>query len=181
MVYLIAILVFATVATLIIKSGPPGRSGSGARPKQTPPGNKLDSSMKELADKARALAKKEYRLDLTNDRASIEDLENKILQDFHHNQLISAYPEEELAATSQLWGAYVGEVLRRIRPGVWQTKSRYEGRRPMPFVLDRNAEVFPCTWVYRRIKHGPTYCLHDKAVEFADNRDNPRYALLGIE
>ncbi|MFT5031116.1 MAG: hypothetical protein ACI9VS_003579, partial [Candidatus Binatia bacterium] len=37
MVYLIAILVFATVATLIIKSGPPGRSGSGARPKQTPP------------------------------------------------------------------------------------------------------------------------------------------------
>ena len=111
----------------------------------------------------------------------MKDLEDKILEDLRHNQLISAYPEEELAEISQLWGAYIGEVLRRIRPGEWQPKSRHEGRRPLPFTLNRNAEVFPCAWVYRRIKHGEDHCVHAKAREYAENRDNPRYALKGIE
>ena len=178
MVFFIAILVFAVVATLVIKFGPEGGGAlkNAARRRRT-----LDDKMKELGDQARALARKEYKLELTHDRASIRDLENRILEDLHHNQLITAYPEEELMEISQLWGAYVGEVLRRIRPGRWQPKSRHEGRRPMPFVLNRNTEVFPCSWVYRRIKHGADHCVHYRACEFADNRDNPRYALKGGE
>lgn len=178
MIYLIAFLIFAILAALAVTSGKGGTAKAWLR---VPRGRTLDDSMKELAVKARALARTEYKLDLTHDRASIKDLEGEILDDLHQNQLIAAYPEEELTEMSQLWGAYVGEVLRRIRPGQWRSKSRHEGRRPMPFVLDRNAEVFPCAWVYRRIKHGPDFCVHAKAGEYADNRDNPRYALKEIE
>lgn len=178
MIYLIAFLIFAILAALAVKSGKGGTAKAWLR---VPRGRTLDDAMKELADKARALARKEHKLDLTHDRASVKDLEDQILDDLHQNQLIAAYPDEELTEMSQLWGAYIGEALRRIRPGEWRPKSKHDGRRPMPFVLDRNAEVFPCAWVYRRIKHGPDYCVHAKAREFADNRDNPRYALLGIE
>ncbi len=178
MVYVIAIAAVAAAIFAIVKFIPPGGGGSRGRGVR---GGSTDEEMKQLAVQARVEAKKEYRLDLTHDRASVKDMEETILRDLHNNQLIAPYPEEELAELSRLWGAYLGETLRRIRPGVWRARSRHEGRRPMPFVLDRDHEVFPCSWVYRRIKHGSDYGVHAKACEFADNRDNPRFALKGAE
>ena len=173
MEYVFGILVVTAIVFAIVKLA---RGGLGSRA-----GGGADAEMKRLANIARIAAERDYRLKLTHDRASVKDLEDAILQDLHHNQLISPYPDEELAELSHLWGAYLGEVLRRVRPGAWQARSRHGGRRPMPFVLDRHHEVFPCSWVYRRIKHGPEYGVHAKACEFADNRDNPEYALKGAE
>ncbi len=170
--YVLGILVLATLVFVIVKFAGGGRGGAGGG---------ADAEMKRLGNDARIVAEREYKLKLTHDRASVKDLEDEILQDLHHNQLITPYPEDELAELCRLWGAYVGEVLRRVRPGVWRARSRHGNRRPMPFMLDRDHEVFPCSWVYRRIKHGPEYGVHAKACEFADNRDNPNYALKGAE
>lgn len=177
MEYVVGILAVIVIVVYVVRSAGAGASRIGGKLK----GDSTDEEMKRLAAAARLAAKKEYRLDLTHDRASISDLENEIMQDLHHNQLITPYPEEELTELSRLWGAYVGEILRRVRAGIWQSRSRHGDRRPMPFVIDRNHEVFPCSWVYRRIKHGPEYSVHRKACEFADNRDNPKYALKGEE
>ena len=170
--YVIGIVILAAAVFVIVKFA---RGGAGAG------GDAADEEMKRLAHDARRLAEREYRLKLTHDRASVKELEEEILQDLRNNQLITPYPEKELAELCRLWGAYIGEVLRRVRPGVWRARSRHGDRRPMPFVLDREHEVFPCSWVYRRIKHGPEYGVHAKACEFAENRDNPNYALKGAE
>jgi len=171
MEYVVAILAVAAIVVFVLRSSGRGESA----------GNSFDREMRQLAAEAIHLAKNEYKLTLTNDRASIRDLEDKVIQDLRNNQLISPYAEDELAELSRLWGAYVGEVLRRIRPGKWRGSSRHGDRRPMPFVLNRNQEVFPCSWIYRRIKHGAEFGVHAKVCEFADNRDNPEYAVKGIE
>lgn len=135
----------------------------------------MDGIMKSKALEARNRAKSEYRIDLIHDRSSIKDLE-KILDDLRNNHLIETYSEQALADECQIWGAYVGEVLRRIRKGKWRKRSKHRGSRPMPFILNRRCEVFPCSWVYRRIKHGTEYSVVDKVREFTENRDNPNYA-----
>ncbi|MDA1273391.1 MAG: hypothetical protein O2960_04970 [Verrucomicrobia bacterium] len=136
----------------------------------------LGGIMKVNAQKARTRAREEYRIELTYDRSSISDLE-RILDDLRHNHQIETYSEEDLAEASRIWGAYVGEVLRRIRSGKWNNRSRHAGKRPMPFVLNRRSEVFPCSWIYRRIKHGPEHSVAAKVREFTENRDNPDYAV----
>jgi hypothetical protein len=135
----------------------------------------LDAEMKVLAMDAVTRAKEEYRIQLTYDRSCVAELERKILNDLHNNHLIETLSTETLASESQLWGAYVGEVLRRIRPGCWREKSKGTKRRAMPFTFGSRGEVFPCDWVLRRIKHGEKFNIADAVDEYVRNRDKPGY------
>jgi hypothetical protein len=135
----------------------------------------LDAEMKVLAMDAVTRAKEEYRIQLTYDRSCVADLERKILNDLHNNHLIETLSVEQLASESQLWGAYLGEVLRRIRPGVWREKSKGTERRAMPFTYGVRGEVFPCDWVLRRIKHGEKFNLAAAVEDFVSHRDDPNY------
>lgn len=169
---ILGFVILGTIVFLIVQSLIRPRLSSGAQPRMP---HSMDGMMKSKALEARNRAKSEYRIDLIHDRSSIKDLE-RILDDLRNNHLIETYSEQALADECQVWGAYVGEVLRRIRRGKWRKRSKHAGHRPMPFVLNRRCEIFPCSWIYRRIKHGPEYSVQDKVREFTANRDNPNYA-----
>ncbi|MBG87310.1 MAG: hypothetical protein CMO80_10470 [Verrucomicrobiales bacterium] len=141
----------------------------------------LDAEMKVLAMDAVSRAKEEYRAELTYDRSSVKVLEERILKDLHHNHLIEPLSAETLMSESQLWGAYLGEVLRRIRDGKWREKSSQRGKRAMPFKFSSRGEVFPCDWVLRRIKHGDEFNLAEAIEEYVKNRDNAAYTGLSEE
>jgi len=170
---LLGILILFAIIVVLVRSL---RQSESASIRGSVFGRSMDGIMKVNAQKARNRAREEYRIELTYDRSSISDME-RILDDLRHNHRIESYSEEDLAEESRIWGAYVGEVLRRIRSGKWNKRSRHAGKRPMPFVLNRCSEVFPCSWIYRRIKHGPEYSVEEKVREFTENRDNPDYAV----
>lgn len=134
----------------------------------------LDSEMKVLAAEAVTRAKEEYRVQLTYDRSGVKDLESRILGDLHANHVIESTPVETLAAESRMWGAYLGEVLRRIRAGHWRKQSRRSDR-PMPFDFGPG-EVFPCDWILRRIKHGERFDLAAAVEDYVRNRDRADYS-----
>jgi hypothetical protein len=63
--------------------------------------------------------------------------------------------EQEIADAAHLWGAYIGEVIKRIHPAHWAKDSQVAGKDALPIIYDDNGgESYPCAWVYHRLKNG---------------------------
>lgn len=64
--------------------------------------------------------------------------------------------EQDLVRSSMQWGAYIGEVIRRLKPSHWEIDSTIGGDGSFPIVFDEERhETFPIRWCYKRIKNGP--------------------------
>lgn len=109
--------------------------------------------MAGLAERARAAARKEQDLDLDFSRASVEALE-RILAALHRRHRANPIPETELGDAVNLWGAYLGETIRRHKPGAWRCDSTVGGKGSLPLVHGAGEEAFPVAWTYRRIVNG---------------------------
>jgi len=114
----------------------------------------FDYAMQVVAKEAVKRAKREHSVDLDFSPDSIERLE-EMLGRIHDEHLKSPLTEKELSLQSIRWGAYVGEVVKRVQPGKWRRDSEKMGRGTMPVVFDSANEAFPCSWVYKRIADGP--------------------------
>jgi len=63
--------------------------------------------------------------------------------------------EKELADAADLWGAYLGEVMKRRHAAHWARGSVAGGKDALALVCnDTGEESFPCAWVYHRLKNG---------------------------
>ncbi len=114
----------------------------------------FDYAMQVVAKEAVRRAKTEHRVDLNFAPDSVERLET-MLGNIHEAHLKNPLSEKELSLQSIRWGAYIGEVLKRVRPGKWHRDSPKAGRGTMPLVFDSEHQGFPCSWVYKRIADGP--------------------------
>ena len=116
----------------------------------------MDSLMDARAGDAAQRAASDFGVVLDFSPASLDVLEHEVLAVLHRRHLTSPMDGRTLRATSSLWAAYVGAVLKRqLGTGRWHTNSRYAGREALPFTIDDDHEVFVAGWIERRITGGP--------------------------
>lgn len=127
----------------------------------------FDYAMQVVAKEAVRRAKSEHKVNLDFSPNSIETLE-EMLGRIHQGHLQKALTEKDLSLQSIRWGAYLGEVIKRVRPGKWQRDSEQAGRGTMPVVFDSSNEAFPCSWVYKRMADGPDDNIVFKFQVFSD-------------
>lgn len=114
----------------------------------------FDYAMQVVAKEAVKRARKDFQTELDFSPDSIESLEN-ILAKIHETHLKNPLSEKDLSLLSIRWGAYIGEVAKRVQPGKWRRDSEKLGRGTMPVVFDSASEAFPCSWAYKRVADGP--------------------------
>lgn len=67
---------------------------------------------------------------------------------------LSSSDSDELERQVKLWGAYLGEVVRRQRDGAWDLVS-YPGRiAAVPAMVVARSQLYPLMKVYRRLTMG---------------------------
>ncbi len=115
----------------------------------------FDYAMKVVANEAVRTAKQEHQVMLDFSPASVQRLEGDILAKLHEAHLKTSMSEQNLSRLSIRWGAYLGETLKRRRPGRWHRDSQKVGRGTTPVVFEPGTEAFPRSWVYKRIADGP--------------------------
>jgi hypothetical protein len=107
----------------------------------------LGSMMEGYARAAADLGKSEFhqKLDFTSE--SIDALDEILV-------LVGESPELELDFEVRLWGAYLGEVLRRRYAGTWEMTQYPGGMVAVPAIEVRASRLFPLLKVYRRLTVG---------------------------
>jgi len=129
----------------------------------------FDYGMRQVAKLAVAIAQAEAGVDLDYSPASVHRVEN-ILAELHNRHLQTPISEREISRLSLRWGAYIGEVMKRVRPGKWRRDSEKIGAGAMPLIFDSASEAFPCSWVHKRIVDGPDDNVVFKFQVFSDPR-----------
>jgi hypothetical protein len=124
------------------------------RTRQSLPERPVAEQMGELAAGAVEAARDAYEVVLDYGVPSVESVEG-ILGRLHEEHRAHPFFPERIAAEANRWGAYVGEVARRVRGGEWWRDSAHVGANTFPLVFGEQNEVYPCAWCYRRITNGP--------------------------
>lgn len=141
---LLIAIAFAAVLYLRIKA---------ARPRQLTNRDVADEMSLRAAQAVEAAAR-EYGLDFDFSGDSVERVE-EILDRIHQRHLAKPLDDRDLTRESLCWGAYVGEVIRRIKPAHWELDSEHSGPGSLPIVYDGgDGQSFPVRWCAKRIKNG---------------------------
>jgi len=118
------------------------------------PNEMINIEMASLSTEAVGLAKSSYGITLDYSPDSVKSVE-KLLAVKYDLQKTQPMSESELADTAHAFGAYIGEVMKRMRPGHWERDSAAGGKDALPFIFnDSGEQSFPCAWVYHRLKNG---------------------------
>ena len=103
--------------------------------------------MEGYAQAATELARSEFKQKLDFTSESIDSLDDILVR-------IGESPELDLDFEVRLWGAYLGEVLRRRYAGTWEMTQYPGGINAVPAVELRGSRLFPLMKVYRRLSEG---------------------------
>ena len=126
-------------------------------------------AMRLLAKRAVLIARREQGVTLDYSPGSIERVE-RILSALHDRQTGNPMSDRELSILSARWGAYIGEVMKRVRSAKWRRDSEVSGAGAMPLIFDAGSEAYPRSWVYKRIVDGPEDNIVFKFQAFADSQ-----------
>ena len=114
----------------------------------------IDDYMAALSARAVDSAKSSYGVNLDYSPDSVKSVE-KILETKYDLQKSQPMTENQIVDAAHLWGAYIGEVMKRTHPARWNRDSVAPGKDSLPIVyLDTHEESYPCAWVYHRLKNG---------------------------
>jgi hypothetical protein len=91
------------------------------------------------------------RLDFTPE--SVEQVES-ILAKIHERHAAAPLSDSDLIKESLKWGAYVGDVIRRVRSARWGVDSVVGGPGSFPIIYEDSGESFPIRWCHKRIVNG---------------------------
>ena len=129
----------------------------------------MNSLMVGRAGDAVQFASRDYGVVLDYSVPSLETLDSEVLEKLHQKHRSVPFGDRELRNEGALWGAYIGAVIKRsVGRGHWQTDSRHLGRSAMPFILSDQHEVYPCSWVMKRIENGSEDSIPEKAKRFVE-------------
>jgi hypothetical protein len=107
----------------------------------------LGTMMEGYAMAAANLAREIFNRKLDFSAISIDALDEILV-------LVGESPELDLDFEVRLWGAYLGEVLRRRYAGTWEMTQYPGGASAVPAVEVRGSRLFPLVKVYRRLTMG---------------------------
>jgi hypothetical protein len=114
----------------------------------------LDAFMVSLSAQAVERAKSGYGVTLDYTADSVKEVE-KLLAMKYNMARAQPMTEEQTSDAAHLWGAYIGEVIKRQHPAHWERDSSAGGKGALPIVFnDTGEQSFPCAWVYHRLKNG---------------------------
>jgi len=125
-------------------------------------------AMQVLAAGTVKRARAEQKISLDYSVASVDEVE-RVLGEHHNRHLQRPIEEQEIVVLSRRWGAYIGEVMKRVRPGQWRRDSEKAGAGTMPLIFG-DIEAFPCSWAYKRIADGPEDNIVFKFQVFSDEQ-----------
>jgi len=112
----------------------------------------FDTQMGHVAKLAVLSGKGEYKVSLDFSEGSIAQVDT-ILEQLHRRFTQGDLEEREMEKLALRWGAYVGEVAKRVKPGRWERDSEL-GPESLPLVFGENRMCFPVAWCYKRIENG---------------------------
>lgn len=107
----------------------------------------LGSMMEGYARGAVETARDDYRQSLDLTAASIDVLDEILV-------LVGEAPDHDIDYEVRLWGAYLGEIIRRRYAGGWEMTQYPGGTVAVPAVDVRGSRLFPLMKVYRRLTVG---------------------------
>jgi hypothetical protein len=107
----------------------------------------LGAMMEGYALAAVDLARREFGQKLDFSAESIDALDDLLV-------LVGESPELDVDFEVRLWGAYLGEVLRRRYAGGWEMTQYPGGAVAVPSIDVRGSRLFPLMKVYRRLTVG---------------------------
>jgi hypothetical protein len=114
----------------------------------------IDKYMASLSAQAVERARSGYGVTLDYRADSVKEVE-RLLATKYELQKTHPMTEREIVEGAHLWGAYIGEVIKRIHPAHWLRDSAVAGKDALPIVYeDKSGESYPCAWVYHRLKNG---------------------------
>jgi hypothetical protein len=107
----------------------------------------LGAMMVGYAQAAVERAEDEFRQKLDFTSESIDSLDEILV-------LLGTTPDLDLDFEVQLWGSYLGELLRRRYVGSWEMTQYPGGVVAIPTVEVRTTRLYPLMKVYRRLTEG---------------------------
>jgi hypothetical protein len=107
----------------------------------------LGSMMEGYARGAVDTARDDYRHTLDFTPESIDVLDEILV-------LVGESPDHDVDYEVRLWGAYLGEIIRRRYAGGWEMTQYPGGTVAVPAVDVRGSRLFPLMKVYRRLTMG---------------------------
>jgi hypothetical protein len=136
---LVAVVVGAVVA-LRRRPGPP------ALPDEP------NALMAALADEAVSRACSEFQVTLDFGPESVDAVE-QLLGKLHARRAAGELTDAQLHREAMTWGAYVGEVIRRLKGGHWEKNHHVAGPDTYP-INYAGHQSFPVGWCGKRILNG---------------------------
>ena len=122
----------------------------------------IDSHYTSMASLAVKRAKERFQTLLDYTPESIEKVE-EILDRIYRQNLDSPFGKHRLEVECDTWGGYIGEVIKRVRPGKWMFTSKESGPGSRPFVYsDGSGESFPLSWIHKRLTKGVEESVAEK-------------------
>jgi len=103
--------------------------------------------MEGYAQAASEFARSEFKQNLDFSSESIDSLDDILVR-------VGESPELDMDFEVRLWGAYLGEVLRRRYAGTWEMTQYPGGVAAVPAVELRGSRLFPLMKVFRRLSEG---------------------------
>jgi hypothetical protein len=116
------------------------------------PSDDTPTMMKKLAEQAVLDGSQHYQTQLDYSPQSIESIE-KILDQLGASAKFRRAGENDKRAEALIFGAYVGEVIRREHGGEWAADHPVVGPGTYPIAW-RGGDSFPYAWCYKRLTHG---------------------------
>ncbi|MGH2535773.1 MAG: hypothetical protein ACRDHL_00065 [Candidatus Promineifilaceae bacterium] len=131
-----------------------------AEPAGGPPPEELGRRMAQLAERAVAMAEQAFDISLDYSEASVEHVEfilGRLYDEMPRGRLawLRGRPSpQQLGRMATIWGAYLGEVIRRRWGGHWAPTSPRLNQ-ALPTLLLASGELYPPAKVYQRLTKGP--------------------------
>lgn len=110
--------------------------------------------MEKEADLAVRLAQDRFSITLDYSPESVEQVE-QILSKIYASRQRNHSPEENLSSMSYfVWGAYIGEVIKKLKGGTWHEDPKTP-EITLQFELDGKQRIAnPTFWCYQRVTKG---------------------------
>ena len=120
----------------------------------------LNQLMKQLQGDAVVFAKNDYDLQLTSDVADISKVDTIISALKERNS--ASFKDKELFTLSNVFGAYVGEVVRNAVGGSWLYDTSDEQAPAVRLIIDSSDHPFASV-IYQHLTGSPDVSIQDYA------------------
>jgi hypothetical protein len=121
-----------------------------------------DEMMAYFAGEAGKWVKKDRDIDLDYSVDSIKIIEEEL--DRVSKEVDRANPQRGTFGLASVYGAYIGEVLRRRDGGAWAADHPVGGPRSYPLTTRSNITVFPVGWCWKRLTEGEADNVYHKVL-----------------